>query len=128
MEISKWKESDLFDFLVHNWDSSLTKSKLSLSYFDAYSEDRGAVVELKCRKKHYPDLMIEKAKYENMTRFADAYYICSTPEGVFCFLLSKDFDIEWEERWLPKYTDFGGSSSKTKTVGYLPIEIAEKLL
>ena len=65
-------------------------------------------IELKCRNKHYDDLIIEKDKYDALIRRAKQYettpfYINSTPQGIYVFNLSKIDEHIWEDmKGLPK--------------------------
>jgi len=80
-------------------------------------------MELKCRRTHYDKLLIEKSKYDRLTRAAETrgmlpVYICSTPQGIWGFSLPK-YEITWEDREMPATTDFDNQRTITKTVGYL---------
>lgn len=123
-------EQELFNFI--NKDNKYVLSTEQFSNWDCYSDELREYVELKCRKTHYDDLMIEKIKYDRIVKIAaekgmTPKYINYTPEGVWSFNL-KDFDIQWEEkRGLPATTDFANKMRVTKTVGYLNINNGEKL-
>lgn len=120
-------EAELIDWLIANVDPTIKKAESKYSHFDAYSEMFDCFLEFKCRRKHYPDLLIERKKFEALTKRGMAFYICSTPEGIFSWELHKETPPVWEEKFLPRRTDFGNKSGKTKEVGYLLISEAKKL-
>lgn len=120
-------ESKLLDWLIDNFDSSIKASEYKYSRFDAYSKDRDQFIELKCRRTHYDTLIIEKSKFDKLTKFGDALYICSTPEGIYSWVLTADTEIDWVTKSMPKNTDFGNRARKDKIVGYLEINKADKL-
>ena len=86
-------------------------------------------IELKSRKTHYPELLIEKMKFDFLVTEAkklnlNPWYINYTPEGVFAFSLTSPSvnKIEWAEKWLPSTTEFANKNNKMKLVGFLKIE------
>lgn len=102
------------------------------SKHDCISDIHTAYIELKSRKTHYDDLLIEKIKYDSlMQRAAECwlkpYYINSTPEGIWLFDLIIMPEPEWEDRWLPAKTEFPSGGNKTKVVGYLHIRDGKQL-
>tara|TARA_R100001463_G_scaffold52153_2_gene102892 strand:- start:1258 stop:1647 length:390 start_codon:yes stop_codon:yes gene_type:complete len=126
-----WKEGDLFDYLKDNYYPDLVKSDNPLSRWDCYSAIHNHRIELKCRTKHYPDLMIEKKKYVAMLdhckgTFEIPTYINSTPDGVYRFNLKK-FRPRWQVRNLNKTTHFSQQHKISKQVGFLKITKADKL-
>lgn len=134
MSITKdWKEVDLFNWLKDNIYSDLVKSNNPLSRWDCYSPATGHRIELKCRKKHYDDLLLEKKKYDAMLKEVEKHldtpiYINSTPEGVFCFNLLK-LECNWEVNYLnPATTQFGNRSRIPKEVTYINTNKSDKLL
>ena len=89
-------------------------------------------IELKCRRKHYDDLILEKKKYDALIKRAQeygtrAFYINSTPEGIYSFNLSALQDLEWEMKYLPRKTDFPDRRNIEKEITMLPIELATRL-
>lgn len=120
-------EKHLLDWLIDNFDPSIKAAEYKYSRFDAYSKSRDLFIELKCRRTHYDSLLIEKKKFDSLTEDGDALYICSTPRGIYSWLLSKDMEIEWIAKSMPRNTDFGNRSKKSKIVSYLRIMDAEKL-
>ena len=84
-------------------------------------------IELKSRKTHYPDLLIEKMKYDFLVDEAERlglqpWYINSTPDGVWAFPLHLMNDIVWAEKWLPSTTEFANKNNKMKLVGFLHLD------
>ena len=120
-------EKQLLDWLIENVDPSIKQAFYKYSAFDAYSELHDCFIELKCRRKHYDTLLIEKKKFDALVEDGDAFYICSTPEGIYSWELSADMEIEWITKSMPKNTDFGNKSKKDKVVSYLRIQDAKKL-
>ena len=120
-------ENELLDWLIDNVDPSIKKAEYKYSRFDAYSEMHDCFIELKCRRKHYPDLMIEKQKFLNLVEDGASYYICSTPGGIYCWELTPDMEIEWITKKMPKTTDFKRRSWVSKEVGFLKVSDAKKL-
>ena len=119
-------EDSLYDFL-YNWYQDLIRPEDQYSVWDCYSESRNIYIELKCRRTHYDQLLIEKSKYDRLTKAAAdremiPVYICSTPKGIWGFSLPKH-KITWEEREMPVTTDFEDQRTITKTVGYLDIAL-----
>jgi len=55
-------ESELFEYLKRYW-FDLKMSKDQYSKHDCFSKSTKTRIELKCRKTHYNDLMLERSKY-----------------------------------------------------------------
>jgi len=131
--MNNWKEADLFDWLKENVYLDLVKAKNPMSRWDCYSPSKGHRIELKCRKKHYPTLLLEKKKYDAMFLEANKHldtpiYINSTPEGIWSFnlyFIKKD----WETNFLnPATTQFANTNRIAKEVTYLKTTDGKKLL
>ena len=120
-------EKALLGWLIENIDNSIVPALDKFSPFDAYSKKHDCYIELKCRRKHYPDLLLEKKKFDNITIDGDAFYICSTPEGIYSWRLSKDSNLLWEKKQMPANTDFGKRLWKEKEVTFLKISEAKVL-
>lgn len=124
-------EKELFEFLK-GLDDSLVMMKQKYSRHDCVSEKHKSVIELKCRKKHYDTMLIEKKKYDALVAKAEAlgytpYYINSTPEGIYSWNLN-DIEINWKiENKHPATTSFGNRMRVEKEVGYLDIAYAKVL-
>jgi len=134
MVLYELNEKELFNLLKHNmYDDLHQVTNDEYSANDAVSESFGIYVELKCRRTHYDQLMIEKLKFDRLKHEADMtgmipYYICSTPRGIWGFNLDI-LPIQWEDRDdLPATTDFDNNERVTKTVGYLSVDKGTPLL
>ena len=108
--MDKWKEKDLFKWLSENYYKSLVNSKNPISRWDCYDIETQSRIELKCRRKHYDTLILEKGKYdalilESSKNLDIPIYINSTPEGVYLFNLN-EIDIKWFTKSLPATTEF----------------------
>lgn len=88
---------------------------------DAYSKYYNLSIELKCRDRHYNQLLIEKMKWDNLILNDNVRYICSTPLGIYSFNLHKIDEPIWFEKLLPHTTEFKDIDNIYKLVGYLDI-------
>lgn len=118
------KEADLFDYLKGSHFPDLAKSEGVFDSFDCISSAKGLYIELKCRHTHYPDLLIEKSKYDRLLLEAsynnlDPWYINSTPEGKWGFDLSRVPEPAWSERRMPATTEFTNTRKIMKLVGFI---------
>ena len=127
-------EKELFNLLKNNiYEDLVLVSEDEYSAVDCFSHNHGIYVELKCRRKHYDELLIEKLKYDRLVAEANKIgmmpvYICHTPLGIWEFNLDL-LNIKWEDRDdLPATTDFEDKRRVTKTVGYLSINKGKPLL
>lgn len=107
-------------------------SKNPLSRWDCYSPQRKHRIELKCRRTHYPDLLIQKDKYDGVVNKCKPHndvpvYINSTPEGIYAFDMRAHNGI-WELRSMPKTTEFASRHFIAKEVGYFHIDDGHTLL
>lgn len=118
-QIGLLTELNLFLLLRKSIFKSLQKVDNTFSKHDCIIKD--GCVELKCRRTHYDTLLIEKDKYDHMQQFKKKYYICSTPQGIYCFDLDKINPI-WEKTYNPSTTEFNNKSKKLKETYYIPIE------
>ena len=128
-----WKknEKDLFDHLKSNYIPDLQWSEGEYSHHDCYSIEYYCDIELKCRNKHYDDLLIEKYKYNKLIARARKFetipvYICQTPEGIYAFNLYKLYEPQWEVRGMPKTSHFNQRQFVDKEVGYFNISKAKR--
>jgi hypothetical protein len=117
-------EESLFIFLFE-WYRDLTRADDPFSVWDCYSEMRNVYIELKCRRTHYEQLLIEKSKYDRLSAAAAEksmipLYICSTPLGIWGFSLPR-IQVTWEDKEMPVTTDFENQRKIIKTVGFLDI-------
>lgn len=119
-------EQELLELVnkTHLWD--LEKTANTFCRWDAENVDY--VVELKARRAHYSTQIIEYSKFDSIVDAAvsserEALYIASTPELVLCFnlteLCTEGYNFNWENKRLPKQTDFGTGMWVDKKVGYI---------
>jgi hypothetical protein len=101
--------------------TDLSKASSSFAYIDCYSKSRDLHLELKCRRTHYSDLLIEKHKWLALKEHKNAAYICSTPRGIFYFDLSKINEPKWLVESHVKTTSFDNTNKVNKVVGYMNI-------
>ena len=122
----EFKEPQLFDYLKENYYPDLEKSE-EFDNWDCISLEAKMFIELKSRRTHYPDLLIEESKYQGLLlaagiRSLTPWYINSTPAGVWGFNLTDIPQPKWEEKWLPITTEFENRTKRTKLVGFLKLE------
>lgn len=125
-----WTEANLFNWLKQNIYPDLVMAKTPTSKWDCYSPKTGHRLELKCRKKHYDTLLIEKKKYKSMIDKCSEdldtpMYINSTPKGIYSFNLNL-IQPNWEINNKNPATTYWSKSEKTlKEVAYLEISKAK---
>jgi hypothetical protein len=115
-------EIELFSFLKETW-GDLIQSSDQYAVYDCYSIASNIYVELKCRRTHYDELLIEESKFDRLLRAAAdkemiPIYICSTPKGIWGFNLA-NADLAWINQEMPASTDFENTKKITKSVAYL---------
>jgi hypothetical protein len=108
--MNNWKEKDLFEWLSINHYKTLVNSKNPISRWDCYDIETQNRIELKCRRKHYSTLILEKSKYDALIKESSKnldipIYINSTPEGIYFFNLNK-IEVKWYFKSLPATTEF----------------------
>ena len=119
------QESDLFLYLRKYWND-LEMSKDKYSKHDCFSESTKTRIELKCRKKHYNELMLERSKYiylmvNHILHNEIPLYINSTPVGIYCFDL-RGISPEWViNEKMPKSTEFENTNKVKKEYCLLSI-------
>ena len=126
-----FREVELFEFLKERIPD--LEPGTATERFDAISMDLRAIFELKCRRTHYDDLMIEKHKWDalaeiSLLRAFRAFYISSTPLGIYCWEIDPISPPEWQIKALPNRTDFPGAKTTSRPVGFLHIDQAADLL
>lgn len=126
------QEKDLFELIKKYILPDLEESEQKMSKYDCYSIARGFDIELKCRRTHYDDLLIEKMKFDALMTRADKFntkpiYINSTPEGVWSFHISMLPQPTWEDRRMPKTTDFSNNNMIIKQIGYYNVSLGKDL-
>ena len=119
-------EGDLFYKFKEAYLPNLKIAIDSYSVFDAICHDAQVVVEFKCRRAHYNEMLIEWPKYSALlNRAADRgyrpIYVCSTPLGVWAWDLTH-IDLSWFKKELPRQTDFNNKEIVTKTISYLDLD------
>ena len=119
-------ESELFYKFKANYLPQLKVAIDTYSPFDAICHEAKVVVEFKCRRSHYSDMLIEWPKYETLlSRAADRgykpIYVCSTPLGVWAWDLTY-LQLKWIKKALPKQTDFSNNNTVVKQVAYISLE------
>ena len=127
------KEQELFDWLKAEKFPDLIHSPEVYDGFDCISEKEKLFIELKCRRTHYPELLIEKMKYdfllEESAKLGLApWYVNSTPDGIWAFALLDLKEIEWAEKWLPSTTEFANKNNKMKLVGFIHVDQGFKII
>jgi len=124
-------EKELFRFLKDSYYPDLVMAKSKMSKWDCYSPQSYHRIELKCRKKHYNELIIERKKFDAMiAKCRDnldiPYYINSTPEGVYRFNLYKVEPI-WFVKKIRATTHFKDNTPIDKEIALLDVIDAEVL-
>jgi|TARA_R110001592_G_scaffold92419_3_gene269393 hypothetical protein len=119
-------EKDLFSLLKKNFIPDLQRTKKTNASYDCYSTKFNLDIELKCRRTHYDDLIIEKSKYKSlMNRSLDLktipVYINSTPKGIWAFYIA-EIRMTWIKKNLPKQTDFSKKYHIEKDISYINIK------
>ena len=125
-------EQTLFDYLKSKYWEDLTQSKDKYSFYDCFSELTKTRIELKCRKRHYPNLLIEKDKYFKLVkRYIEQneipLYINSTPEGVYAFDLRIIKPTWTTDKRMPQTTEFDIINKVEKTYALINIEQGKKI-
>lgn len=118
-------EKGLFNWIKKNFISDLKESEKPTSRHDCFSKEYNLDIELKCRRTHYSDLIIEKKKYDALMLRSKEHgtipvYVNSTPKGVWAFYIA-DIRITWQNKLLPKHTDFSDNTFIEKEIGYLTL-------
>lgn len=113
-------EETLFMYLKANVMPDLIPSPHPYSKWDCVSPATNAYFELKCRRTHYDELILEQAKYDAMMTMGQElglspWYVCSTPENIFFFDLIH-LKPEWITMHLPQTTDFERTDNVPKIV------------
>ena len=121
------KEDHLFKLIKEKMIKDLEKLD-TFNSIDCYSKKYNARIELKCRKDHWENLIIQRDKYDELIQYENAYYINSTPEGVFSFNLHKLPELEWfYKRMKTSHSFFRKDLYTDKLVSLLPINLAEDI-
>jgi hypothetical protein len=118
-------EDQMFNYIKRRYVPDLQRSS-EYDAWDCVSSQSRMYIELKARRNHYPELLVEKSKWESLTMAAlrksfTAWYINATPEGIWAFNLTKLNKPIWKDRPMPTTTDFEDNAPRIKQVGYLHI-------
>lgn len=117
-------------------NQSLKECENKYNRFDAYNDF--SIVELKYRKSHYDQTMIEFDKFSYNHMYSKLnnkkfMYIVRMQDFVYIFDINKlieekyDFNFGWRD--LPKTTEFNKKQTVKKFVGYIDIkEVIKKLV
>lgn len=129
--LKDWNESDLFGWLNENYYNLLVNINKNFSKFDCYDIETKHRIELKCRSKHYDNLIIEKIKFDSLVKTSNLMgdipvYINSTPKGIYLFYL-QDLQLIWHKKQLPKTTDFENKNVIEKEISEININFSLKL-
>jgi hypothetical protein len=129
--MTNYKEKDLFEWLNKNHYNTLVNSKNPISRWDCYDIETRNRIELKCRRKHYDTLILEKSKYDALIKESNKHldvpiYINSTPKGIYLFNLL-EVELKWYTKSLPATTEFKKRMWIKKEVTELDIKQAIKL-
>lgn len=126
------QEKDLFELIKKHLLPDLLESENKVSKYDCYSLDKMIDIELKCRRSHYEDLVIEMVKFDALILRGDKFnttpvYINSTPKGVWSFQISKLPEPIWSSKRMPITTDFSNNNMIIKQVGYYNVSLGKDL-
>ena len=124
-------EAELFDYIKGRYLEDLVKSQHPYDYHDCTSTLYRLHIELKCRHKHYEDLIIEKDKYEALVQQAERlgftpFYVNATPQGIYAFNLRK-ITVKWVTKKLPVESKSKDQGVIDKSVALLPVGLAVQL-
>jgi hypothetical protein len=130
-------EQELFNWLKDNHYPDLERSESEFDGFDCQSNKSKLFIELKSRKTHYDELIIEKYKFDFLVTEGGKLsytpcYVNSTPQGVYFFdldsILKSELDMKWQDKWLPTTTEFANTNNRVKKIGLLDVKWGTKLL
>lgn len=121
-------EEQLFNYLKKHYIYDLSKCEDQFSSYDCFSTTYRCVIELKCRTKHYDDLMLEKTKYDSLKKLnCSALYINSTPKGIYIFNIN-DIKPNWiTDTSMPKQTEFANNDRIEKTYTLISVHNSIKI-
>lgn len=116
------EEQELYNKLKSRLIPDLEFSEKKYSKWDCYTSRYNLHIELKCRNKHYDELLIEKSKYDSLMLLdTGVRYICSTPQGVYSFNIKEMPVPVWIEKSLPATSSFSNRNWIPKLVGFMNI-------
>jgi len=131
-------EKELLDHLAATSVPNLERMEYGFSHWDCTAWEVFAfgrvdfILELKCRETHYPEMLIEQAKYDWLIeeagkRSAKPAYVNWTPQGIFAWDLYRVKEPSWAPRLMPATTHFENNEEIVKVVGFLPVVDAIRL-
>lgn len=101
---------------------NIMKIEDEFSKIDCFDETTNTHYELKCRREHYETMYIEKDKYDALVEKKNAYYVTSTPKGIYMFNIKDVEEPVWRTKYLPHTTDFNKNEWIEKEIGELRIK------
>ncbi len=121
-------EEQLFNYLKKHYIYDLSKCEDQFSSYDCFSTTYRCVIELKCRTKHYDDLMLEKTKYDSLKKLnCSALYINSTPKGIYIFNINYIKPNWITDTSMPKQTEFANNDKIEKTYTLISVHNSIKI-
>lgn len=126
------EEKELFNLIKENIIPDLKPSEGAMSPYDCYSLQYNLDLELKCRRSHYSELLIEKMKYDSLILRAEKYgttpvYVNSTPKGIWVFRILDIEQPKWQLKKMPKTTDFKNNEKVDKEVGFYSVSLGTEI-
>ena len=122
----KFRELEILEIINKELKSKIAPSKDEYERFDAYNKK--FIWEIKCREKHYDQILIELDKYAFNMFYAKItnrlfIYAVVMENKIYVFNLSllKKYNYKWGWREMPKQTEFKNNKKIKKFVGYINI-------
>jgi hypothetical protein len=125
-QLPNLREEELFQQIKDNLIPDLV-SISEYSFNDSYSPFLDLYIELKCRRTHYDNILVERLKWDSLRKLSNVRYINSTPKGVYSFDIGLIEEPEWKDWRLPNTTEFQDNSTIVKRIGLLPISSARDI-
>ena len=124
--LSELTEERLFQLMASRYTGLVDLNKEDSSTpIDWYWPQEDIWIEAKCRQEHYPTLFIEKIKYDKLISKKNSWYLNSTPQGIYVFVLQEMEEPYWIERKMMRSKFFSTDKDIiTKVVGELSIKKA----
>ena len=124
-------EQELFNYIKGRYLEDLVKSADQYDYHDCTSTLYRLHIELKCRHKHYDELLIEQDKYKALIAHAQQlgftpFYVNATPQGIYAFNLRK-ISVKWTTKKLPVESKSKDQGLIDKSVALSPVSLAVQL-
>jgi hypothetical protein len=92
------------------------------SPIDWYSKGNDLYFESKCRSKDYPNIVVERSKWDVMRSKTNCYYVSSFPKGIYMVDIPKTPEPIWGENWMRKSTFYSGEERISKTSGFIKFD------